>query len=129
MVAKDSDALVLHLGTCDALNARSEAQALLGVSHALDEIREVITIPILVCSVPPTTKNQQANSIRCSINEYLKYECAKYSDRMRYIDCNIKLTDLDCDGVHLLPDAQQTTCDTIIAEAVGFLRPADRQLF
>ena len=63
MVSKDTDSVVLHLGTNDALNAPSDGQCLLNADRSLRNIagnhsRSHRSVPLMVCAVPPTTSRE-----------------------------------------------------------------------
>lgn len=121
MTAKDSEALVVHLGTNDILNASSEGQALLRISDALEDTKKRSSVPIIVCAVPPL-KDNRANRIRTQVNHYLRHHCEKSRGKLLFVDPGLNRHDLERDGIHLTSNAKDLLCGSITAAAVGFLR-------
>ena len=50
----ESDIAVVHLGTNDALGKSSDNDCLAQCSDSIDKIHQSTSVPMLVCSVPPT---------------------------------------------------------------------------
>ena len=100
MTSRYNDAIALHLGTNDVLNAISEGQAMIGISDALDEIRKSSSVPIIVCAVPPTKKTQHDKLIGM-VNNFVKYQCEKFPTTMSFLNPGLKISDIQDDGIHL----------------------------
>ena len=100
MIAKDTDVAIIHLGTNDALNSETEGQCLLNCSDALDCLESTTgDTPLLMCSVPPTRIARGQRRVQM-INELIKFKCNK-SNKMKFVDTGLTLSDIRKDGVHL----------------------------
>ena len=100
MIAKDTDLAIIHLGTNDALNSEAEGQCLLNCSDALDCLESTTgDTPLLMCSVPPTRIARGQRRVQM-INELIKFKCNK-SNKMKFVDTGLTLSDIRKDGVHL----------------------------
>ena len=70
----DSDMMV-HLGTNDALAKSSNKDCLAQCSDSIDKIQQSTSVPMLVCSVPPTRSMHGQRRVDM-INSFLRYKCS-----------------------------------------------------
>ena len=118
MTSSSTDAVMLHLGTNDVLNAPTNGQALLRFSKALDIVEQSVNHPVFLCGLPPL-KDRKLNKVRGMVNDYFHHHCEK-SSKMCFVNPANTVKHLSEDGIHLTPGAKQLLCDTVTAAAVNF---------
>ncbi len=126
MVADTAQVAVLHLGTNDALNAKSDRECLDNARLALKEIecthlQTKPDVPLLVCAVPPTKKQYAVHRVQ-QLNNLFQEKCAQ-NNSLHFIDTKLQMADLWRDGIHLTEQGKDKLATAIIAAVQDLKKP------
>ena len=126
MVSKDTDSVVLHLGTNDALNAPSDGQCLLNADRSLRNIarnhsRSHRSVPLMVCAVPTTTSREGQRRVEM-LNHLYKRRCED-NQHLHFVETGCSARDLTEDGVHLKESGKVKVANAILQSLQDFSKP------
>ena len=126
MVSEDTDSVVLHLGTNDALNAPSDGQCLLNADRSLRNIarnhsRSHRSVPLMVCAVPPTTSREGQRRVEM-LNHLYKRRCED-NQHLHFVETGCSARDLTEDGVHLKESGKVKVANAILQSLQDFSKP------
>ena len=107
----DSDIAVVHLGTNDALGKSSDNDCLAQCSDSIDKIHQSTSVPMLVCSVPPTRSMHGQRRVNM-INSLLKYKCSM-DNKLCFVNTKLTASDIGGDGVHLTDTGKDKLASSI----------------
>ena len=107
----DSDIVVVHLGTNDALGKSSDNDCLAQCSDSIDKIHQSTSVPMLVCSVPPTRSMHGQRRVNM-INSLLRYKCSM-DNKLCFVNTKLTASDIGADGVHLTDTGKDKLASSI----------------
>ena len=109
----DSDIAVVHLGTNDALGKSSDHgddDCLAQCSDSIDKIHQSTSVPMLVCSVPPT--RSMHGQRRVNMINSLRYKCSM-DNKLCFVNTNLRASDIGGDGIHLTDTGKDKLASSI----------------
>lgn len=123
MMNNDTDALVLHLGTNDGLNATSDSQCLLNADDGLDDIETTLQdkygdVPVFLCAVPPIRQGDSQRRVEM-LNALYKRRCER-NQQLHFIETDLQHSDLGRDGLHLTNDGKIKLANAITKAVQDF---------
>ena len=126
MVSKDTDIVVVHLGTNDALNASTDGRCIVHADTALNNIELVHrdthpSVPLLLCTLPPHRKENKGQRLVEMLNHLFRRRCSGNS-HLHFVETGLSLEDLDNDGVHLLKPGKAKLAKAILTASRDFTR-------
>jgi hypothetical protein len=130
-VTKDTNAVVLHLGTNNALNAKSDGHCLLDALNALDDMETTLQhrqceVPVFLCAVPPVAQRDSQRRADM-LNALYQHRCNQ-NKQLHFIETNLKPSDLGRDGIHLTSSGKGKLAEVISSAVLGFTRGAHQHV-